>query len=461
MAQDQPKAPVAVPERLPERPARQNVPKASMPDRYYMRLSGIARFWRYVVTFTLIAFAVGMTFLYSSEITAENFGLLLRNVSFSFPGEESVFTTVRYDADLTMDHSFYRNYFAVATTNELRLYDHRGNIALDENISMKDPKIETGDDYIMVYDREGKKYMIFNAITCVYSGSVEYSLYFAKMSKSGEYLICSSSPGYLSVISIYNRRFNLHRELKIDRYPLYAGLSAQADLMMFLSYSSNESGYIEGNLSFYRLGDSTELVKEYRYDSMPLGGYMTEEGTGVVLFRDSVRFYRQNGEEEQTVYFESKDPVRFSFGEEYIALSFDKSKVLAENTLSVYSVKEGGKAGEWLYKGRIEGITAEADRIFVCEAEKTTVYRMEPEADPAQPFAEETVLAVTLPEKIVTGKDGMLFFCYPNKAENIAAKLSAQKPEESTGSEESAEPKESTGPEGSASTDGTTGPAGG
>ena len=66
-----------------ERPGRQpRIKKPIKPDPYYGKLAAASLVAQYIVLFTLILFAAGMPFLFSDEITIENFGLLLRNISF-------------------------------------------------------------------------------------------------------------------------------------------------------------------------------------------------------------------------------------------------------------------------------------------------------------------------------------------------------------------------------------------
>ena len=106
--------------KVPPRPGREKKGETLPPDPYFEKLYKHTRRWRYAVTIVLLLFTVGMAFFYSEEITAENLKLLLRNASFSLPGEDVRYTEVRYAAAPSMDFISYREYLAVATAGEMR-----------------------------------------------------------------------------------------------------------------------------------------------------------------------------------------------------------------------------------------------------------------------------------------------------------------------------------------------------
>ena len=89
--------------KVPPRPGREKKEETLPPDPYFEKLYKHTRRWRYTVTAVLLLFTVGMAFFYSEEITAENLKLLLRNASFSLPGEDVRYTEVRYAAAPSMD----------------------------------------------------------------------------------------------------------------------------------------------------------------------------------------------------------------------------------------------------------------------------------------------------------------------------------------------------------------------
>lgn len=402
----------ALAEEYVQRPGRQHTEKKTVrPDGYYAKLSSRSRFWRYVVTFTLLIFAVGMTFLFREEITAENFGLLLRNVSFSFPGEKVEFTTVRYDADLKMDFAAYKEYLAVATTGNLRLYDHRGHIALDEELHMADPVLKTGQKYVMVYDREGNEYSICNSISLLYAGKESGPIYCADLCDEGSFLVVTMSSGYRSFIKVYNKGFNLQREIPIDRYPLGAKLSPDGKNLLFLSVSTKEDGALEGYVNLYNLADKTKLVFENAYDSLPLYSMMTNEGA-VVVFEEGVRFYDLMGRQRAFISFEGKLPQKCSGEKETLAVLFENDSVTGKYTLYTIDLESAKVLEKMSYDGRVRDLFVCGKEIFLSEDEKTVRVLREGSAQPR-------VYKRKKPMEILSGEGGTIFACHENKAENI------------------------------------------
>lgn len=399
-----------VAEEKKKRPGRQMQQQASKPDEYYVKLSGTAQAWRYAVTVLLLVFAVGMAFIFSSEITAENFGLLLRNASFSFPGEDTNFETVRYDADLKMDFAVYKEYFAVAATTGLKMYNHRGNVVLEEDVQMSAPTVASGENYILVYDREGRSYMICNSVTTLKQEKLDHPIHDADMSDEGSYLFVTSSENYLSVLQIYNRSFNLKRELQTDRYPVAAKLSRQADRMLFLSYKTTDAGALEGHVSFYDLSDKTEIVADRIYNELPVCAAITDEGAAVV-FESRAVFYDKSGAEKGVYDFGGRTPSRCAFGKNDLALVFESDKVKAKNEICSIDLASGGLLRSITFTGRIKGLWRAGAYLFIGEKERLHCYA-------AETF-EEQIFEVDLPEKVLAGQGKTLFFCYGNKAENI------------------------------------------
>ncbi|MBP3320836.1 MAG: hypothetical protein J6M12_00630 [Clostridia bacterium] len=393
------------------RPGRQyKSQKVSKPDAYYVKLSGVSRFWRYVVTFALLIFAVGMTFLFSDEITAENFGLLLRNVSFSFPGENVAFTTVRYDADLAMDFAAYKEYFAVSTTTGLRLYDHRGHIALDEELKMSDPTLDSGEKYILVYDKEGYEYKVCNSISLLFSGKEEGAIHYADLCDEGSFLMVTGSSAYRSVIKVYNRSFNLQRELTVDRYPLSANLSPNGKMLLFLSCTTGEDGSIKGYVNLYDLKEKTELLLEQDYDRIPLYGVPTDEGAAVV-FSDGVRFYDKEGRERSFFSFDGKSLYRHAASDRMLGLAFEENNVAGEYTVMALDLQGGELLFEGSHRGRIRDLFVCGKTVFVSDDGNTVSIDCE--------SGEQTVHKGEQPLNIVCSEDGTVFACYGNKSENI------------------------------------------
>lgn len=395
-----------------ERPGRTpRLKKPIKPDAYYGRLSAVSRVMQYAVMFVLILFAAGMPFLFRDEITAENFGLLLRNISFSFPGEQVEFTTVRYDADLAMDFAAYKEYFAVATTEGVRLYDHRGHIALDEELKMSDPVLDAGDRYVMAYDREGYGFAVYNSISLLYTGKEESAIHLADLCDEGSFLTVTASSMHKSVIKVYNRAFNLQRELKIDRYPLLARLSPDGETLLYLSYDTTEQGRAQGYVSIYDLKDKTTLSLEIRHGSLPLYGTVFNGGAAVV-FEDGVCLYDKDEGEKQICSFEQGVPCRVSASERMLALAFEENGVTGRYSLMLLPLKEGASPSSQAYEGRIRA-------LYVCES---TVWITDDDA--LEVFDEETgnrsSYKGTKPMKIVYSEDGTVFACYANKAEKVA-----------------------------------------
>lgn len=418
--------------KVPPRPGREKKEETLPPDPYFEKLYKHTRRWRYTVTAVLLLFTVGMAFFYSEEITAENLKLLLRNASFSLPGEDVRYTEVRYAAAPSMDFCSYREYLAVATAEEMRLYDQRGNVALEKAVKMERPTFDAGEDYVLLYDREGKTYLLCNSVAALYEGSEEYPIYGVDVSDNGSYLILTGTPEYSSVLKVYNRSFRLAREVKTDRYPLAARLSGDGTRATLACYTCADSGEIEGHILFYGLGEKTELLGDVFLKELPLTISFDQKNRLAVLTEKGLYLFDEQGQKLVFLSFEGKIPALCATEGEKIAVSFEDSRMLSENTVWCYDT-EKNSVWEASAKGDIRTLFLAKGLLFIGEKEKLTVWDTE--------TGENQTLSKNLPEKVFGGTGNTIFVCYRNKTENIYDSLNIGKeetgvtPEEPTGKE--------------------------
>ncbi len=415
--QEQQKAAVAA-ERSAEkiRPGREKKKTAVREDKRYTALAKFFQNIEWIFICLAIVVGVALSFIFNDRITTENLGLLFSGMSFRFPGEEAVFETVRFDADMEMDYDVFRDCFAVVTTASLRLYDHRGNIVTEEALKMEDPVLSSGKEYLMVYDKEGTSYVICNALSVVYKSDDVHTLYFAGMNDDGSYYVCCSSEDHPTVIQVYNRSFRLKRELKYDRYPLAGIMSEDGGKMLFLSYRSGKNGQLEGYVNIYDMTGETVVLLEQAYDELPLDGVFLVDGGMAVVFESGIRFYDEQGTETVFLSFPYSAPVKLAMSAQMIAVSFDENKVHGTSNIVLYDTKEKRLFDTVKHVGRIERLYVSSERLFITEEEKTSIYDSK--------TMKTMILDLPFPDKLIfTEEKDVLFFCYGNKAENKAQEI--------------------------------------
>lgn len=391
---------------LPERLEKK---QGKLPDPYFTKLAKWSRWGRNTVTVLLVIFTLAIAFIFSNEITGEKLKLLLRNASFSFPGEEVRYSTVRYDADAEMDFSAYREYFAVATGSSLRLYDHRGNVALDGDIEMSAPTLDAGEDYLLVYDREGKSYLVCNSVAVLYEGSESFPIYRADVCDNGRYMILTSSSYYLCVMKIYNRSFKQIKEISVNCYPISAELSRDGKTLLLLCTAYGNNGRLENKICIYDVSSNAQLTAEIVTDSLPLAGTLTDRGCAV-LFEDSIRIYGTGGALRASFGFGGKTPTHYCFGGKLAAVSFSREELPVGAEVLVYDL-EGERSVQSIdHTGRIERLDLKNDLLFINESGRVRAVDMQ--------SGGERLIEGSAPMKILEGINDTILFCYRDKAVN-------------------------------------------
>ena len=391
-------------------PERTQTDKSLPPDPYFSKLTKTARIMRYIVTFVLVFFTISVAVFASDDITAEKLKLLVRNVSLSLPGENVSFTTVRYDADAEMDFASYRDYFAVAVTSGVRLYDHRGNVALNEQIKLASPALDAGDDYLLVYDREGKNYMLCNSVAQLYTGVEDYPICCADVADNGSYMILTSSPTYLCRVKVFNRSFKQTRDIQIDRCPLYAQYADDAGALLLISYTVNAAGKIEGHIGYYDLTGDTKLLFDAVENELPLGGRLTTDGAAV-LYADRIVFYDRAGQVKRSESFGQSAPRGYYVGEDVFVIDFEDNAVLRTHRLACFGLGSGAQSKTIDYKGNVTKVFVVNGLLYARGESGMTVYDLV--------SGSSRTLAGQPPEKVLSGVNGAVFFCDRSKAVNV------------------------------------------
>ncbi len=89
------------------------------------------------------------------------------------------------------------------------IFNERGNNVLYFKHGFASPVMETSPARILIYDRGGKKFKIFNYSTILHERSLKNIIYSADISKDGRCAFITDADGYQSELSVYDDKMEL------------------------------------------------------------------------------------------------------------------------------------------------------------------------------------------------------------------------------------------------------------
>ncbi|MBQ7669213.1 MAG: hypothetical protein IJS45_00660 [Clostridia bacterium] len=262
---------------------------------YYLKVARRYRVVKLVSVLLLLAFVVGMIILYRDQITYENLVYLAKDLDTDIDAEGAAFSEIKYDESRKMSAAIFKGKLAIATTTSLTLYNNTGSAERSFKISMENPKVLTGDKYVMVYDVGGTTYSICTSLVEAQSKQTDYALQGAALSKSGSFALLNRARENRYVISIFDENFRELSRIYKDKYVMDVALSDDGTRYAVASCDIGTTDFTT-EVMFGICG--SENAKSFTIDdAMPLNVFFFGDGSFCVVCDSSVHFYAANGEE--------------------------------------------------------------------------------------------------------------------------------------------------------------------
>jgi hypothetical protein len=203
----------------------------------------------------------------------------------------AVFKEVKYDESSKMSAGLYKGSLAVATTTSFTLYNTTGTAEREYSISMENPKVLTGEKYVMVYDVGGSSYSVYTAIVDVLTKQTDYTLQGAALSDSGAFALISRARENRYMVSFFDENFKEVSRIYKDRYVMDAALSADGENYAVVSCDVEGSDITTEVMS--GRCDSESAVTSTISGAMPLKVGFFSDGSFCVVCDDAVSSFQK------------------------------------------------------------------------------------------------------------------------------------------------------------------------
>lgn len=318
---------------------------------YYIKIANKYRILKYVTILITVVFAIVMLTAYGTDITAENFQYLIKDLDITTVSSSRDFDKVIYNGGTSSSFGIYKNELVVVNSGSTMLYRPSGAQSFNKTNDYYNPKLLVSDKYFMVYDRGDTScsYSIYNSFAELHSGSYEYPITLATICDNGAYALVTRDSSNRSVVYVYSKDFKLRNEIKKDKYVIGAAIKDDGSKIALASVYDSEGDY-ETELIVLNIGQEKPLFTVYEKGLMPLKAMWLSHDRICVLYTDCAIIYDSNGQRSSEISLGGMQSLVFTMGEDMFAAVYNTTVVGYDKTVNIYD-----KNADLIYSSNLQG----------------------------------------------------------------------------------------------------------
>lgn len=318
-------------------------------NEYYENISAGLGILQVVLYLSLLAFVV-ISFLTNTRlITYQNFYHFFQDLNASAERVD-IFShdSLSYSTDEEQSFTLYRKGLAVAGNTGVTIFSATGRQLVSHGIQYNDPVAVGSGKYLLVYERGGKQYSLYNANTQMHAGETEYPISGAAVSDSGMYALISSANDANSAVYLYNNRFSLMNAYKKSGNVLDVAISSDGKRIALLTVTPVGGG-VSTSVMLAEPGKGNAIAEKEIATSVGTQCHFTKSGKLAVLTTTGVTYLSNNGEVEFFYDFEGKIPATAELSEDGVAICLKKTAISEKNIIIIFD-----KSGKIVYNDVIQ-----------------------------------------------------------------------------------------------------------
>ena len=313
-------------------------------NEYYENISAGLGILQVILYLSLFAFVVFAFLTNTNLITYQNFYHFFQDLNASAERVD-IFShdSLSYPTDEEQSFTLYRKGLAVAGNTSVTIFSATGRQLVSHGIQYNDPVAVGSGKYLLVYERGGRQYSLYNANTQMHAGETEYPILGAAISDSGMYAIISSASDANSAVYLYNNRFALINIYKKGGNVLDVAISSDGSRVAILTVIPNEGG-VSTSVMLAEPRKGTAIAENIVASSMGVRCHFTESGKLVALCTTGVAYLSAEGRVEFFYDFEGKIPTTADLSEDGVAVCLKKTEISEKNIIIIFD-----KSGKIVY----------------------------------------------------------------------------------------------------------------
>ena len=318
---------------------------------YYIKIANKYRILKYVTSLLAIVFAIVMLTAFSSDITAENFQYLIKDLDITGITSGTTFDSVIYNGGTSASFGIYRGELVVVNAGTTMLYKPSGALSFNKTNKFYNPRVEISSKYFLVYDRgeTSYSYSIFNSFAELKSERYEYPITLATLSDIGSYAVVTRDDSYRSIIKVYNENFKQVSEIKKEKYVTDLSFTSDGELLAIASVYDKD-GAFDGEISVIKPGSSKPDFTVSVSGLLPLNVKWLSNGSLCVVYPNAVHTYSKSGEKLTELLLTNLLSLRVSAGEQLILAVHNTNVLGYDKTVKIYDTNS-----ELLFSTSLQG----------------------------------------------------------------------------------------------------------
>ena len=342
-------------------PSPRRLSRRGQRSEYYDRIASRLRWTKIILAAAVFVFMIGMFWIYRGEITVENMRYLARYLNTDSPEYTGNYRTIYFNASNKIQIGSYKGEVAVADEKSVTLYNMLGNATLSYPINCRTPVMLTGDRYMVVYGLGENTFTVNNAISRLYSETLEYPIWGASLSSDGMLAVTTNTMEYRSAVMIYDRGFKKVAAIYKDKLVMDTVFRSDELALMLSVY--NEGGEFMSEIMVFNPYDETPKKLITLKGEMAMKASWLDGGGFAVLCDDALLFFNQSYDVISNISFNGAVPERCGLSERGAELVFSQNIIGSGERIDIYDTH-----GEQLWSLQLEGqildIKSDYDYIY-------------------------------------------------------------------------------------------------
>ena len=250
------------------------------------------------------------------------------------------------------------------------------------------PQIKTSKQYILIYDKNGSAYGIYDEFGVRHIDTEGERIYTGALADDGTYVVARKGKEYSSEISIYTSGFELLNLIRKNNRVASVDIRPDGSEIMVLSYSVLANGSIESELMLLGKNDTAPRKLLSFTRGLPLECKYLDGGEIILLFDDTVSVLNSGGDVLSSCAVDISATHRYTFTDSgalmYTTRVREDSDVFDFNYVKLD--KNGLKKSSCRVEDRVVGLNMYGDYAYIItehsvirftapDASQTQIYR--------------------------------------------------------------------------------------
>ena len=343
---------------------------------YYIKIANKYRIMKYITILLAVVFGLSMLTTYSTDITAENFQYLIKDLDITGLTGDRNFGDIIYNGDSSSWFGIYRGELIVVNSGSTMLYKPSGALSFEDANDFYNPRLSVSDKYFMVYDRgdTSYSYSVYNSFAELKNESFEFPITLAAISDEGSYAVVTRDDSYRSIVYYYDNDFKPINQIKKDKYVTALAFTNDGSKLAIASVYDKDGDFV-AEIQVIKGRSETAEFTITEDGLLPVNAKWLSNGNLCVLYSDCVVLYSPDGERISSIDCSSCQSLKFSLGEELLVAVYNSTVLGYDKTVDIYDENADIK---YTFECQGDVISVKAQDKYICILFEDRVLRIDP-----------------------------------------------------------------------------------